>query len=163
MDPGIRRRIFCLLLKEVHQVTDSLLVHAALLTGCEQTWLEEKLRQARELTFQREGRRETFQHRRCQALFNLYSLHDRIRESINPAERADLFRQLEKETRRLNRAKEALRRVSRRPSHREIASLLGLPKGTVDSGLYYLNQSLNFAAEERPIMRSPEAGLEPRR
>lgn len=145
-EPGIRRRILYLLLREVHQVSEPLLVHVALLTGYDISWLEEKLEEARNLTLQRVARKQMFRHRRCLALFNLYCLHEEIRECVEGEERTVLLDRIQRETERLNRAEEGIRRVPRGPSHREIANILGLPKGTVDSGLYYLSRSLGGTA-----------------
>jgi DNA-directed RNA polymerase specialized sigma24 family protein len=45
------------------------------------------------------------------------------------------------EEQRLSNMLDEIAHVRLCPTHRDIADVLGIPKGTVDSGLYYLKES----------------------
>ena len=59
-------------------------------------------------------------------------------------ERAAVYRkQLETAEQRIEKANRDIRSTSILPTHRDIAEVLGLSKGSIDSGLYYLRQALD--------------------
>ncbi len=74
-------------------------------------------------------------------------LETELRCETDPDRRQALQARLQKATRRMRTAMERMARVGLAPTNREIAEVLGIPKGTVDSGLYFLKRKLAAAVE----------------
>jgi hypothetical protein len=138
-----RKRIYCLLLRTAHTVSPGLIAQAALLTGCDAEWLADRVEEARQISFHRDGRRRMFIHRRRAALFALHCIQAELEICTIPAEKARLMVKLNRESETLRRSRTNLNHVLRGPTHQEIANILGIPKGTVDSGFYYLHHALD--------------------
>jgi DNA-directed RNA polymerase specialized sigma24 family protein len=90
----------------------------------------------------REKRLETFRERRNRA-FALARLLESEAAVEPDGERRDALRSsIARARRRMASAMERMARVGIAPTNREIAIVLGVPKGTVDSGLYWLKRKL---------------------
>ncbi len=76
----------------------------------------------------------------CRMLHTEYALHQISYYNVSGMPKAALQRQLSQLRERLGRVNHALRRVSQYPPNSVIADLLGIPKGTVDSSLYFLRK-----------------------
>ena len=61
---------------------------------------------------------------------------------MDPLRTEKLRAGLSRARRRMRLAMNRMARVGLAPTNREIASVLGVPKGTVDSGLYWLKKKL---------------------
>ena len=69
-------------------------------------------------------------------------LQDRLRREVEPAARELLEKRLEKARYKIERISRKLAVKNIRITHRDIADVLNIPKGTVDSSLYYLKRTL---------------------
>lgn len=141
-DPSCRRRVLLLALKSAFRMTDSLLERLAVLTGYDLPWIcglidELKLR----VRAQRE-RAARLSQRRNACYFRIYCLQEQLRLAAEEPVRAELTRQMLVEKDRLIAILKELAHIPLSPTHRDIAEVLGIPKGTVDSSLYYLKESL---------------------
>jgi len=141
-DPCIRKRLLMLVLREAERLNESLLCHVLTLTGIERQWLMEKIEMVRMLSFQQEGRRNTCRHRRNSALFNICCLQEELTATPDLRERIPLEERLARERRNLSGAEKSLRRIPVSPTHRQLAEILDIPKGTVDSGLFFISRLL---------------------
>jgi len=90
----------------------------------------------------REARLETFRCRRNKAFSQARLLEVEMKSEIDPLQNETLRAGLSKARRRMRLAMKRMARVGLAPTNREIASVLGVPKGTVDSGLYWLKKKL---------------------
>ena len=90
----------------------------------------------------REARLETFRHRRNRAFAHARLLEAELKTEIEPERVAILTCTLSRTRRRMRLAMTRMARVGLSPTNREIAAVLGVPKGTVDSGLYWLKRKL---------------------
>lgn len=140
---GLRNRLLFLLLLDAKYVSERHVQVISRLTGYTVYWLEEKLEKARQLLINREQKLKAYRNRQYSALFELYHIQERLLDCLDPEEREVLSGQLEHISIKVRKAEEGIRKNSRGPSHREIAEILQVPKGTVDSGLYYLRKKLS--------------------
>jgi len=77
------------------------------------------------------------------ALRRVFALIDQLDDQrITPDEDAEIRRRLEAANRCLAAALQRMARVRRDPTNREVAGALGIPKGTVDCGLFQLKHRL---------------------
>ncbi len=137
---GLKKRLLLLLLRESSRISESLLAHFTAITGYKREWIENKVEEVRKITFQLEGRRNICRHHRNQALFNSCCIHEELTYETEPEKREILLNKLDREKQNLRKSEESLNKIPKSPTHLQIAHVLGIPKGTVDSGLHYINK-----------------------
>ena len=91
----------------------------------------------------REIRLETFRDRRNRAFARARILEAEIQTEIDPQRKEAILTALDRSRRRMKAAMERMACVSIAPTNMQIAQVLGVPKGTVDSGLYWLKRKLS--------------------
>jgi DNA-directed RNA polymerase specialized sigma24 family protein len=91
----------------------------------------------------RETRLATFRHRRNRAFASIELIETELVTEIDQERRERLQTDLAKARRRMRLASDRMAKVGVAPTNREIARVLGVPKGTVDSGLYWLKRKLS--------------------
>ncbi|MGA2973687.1 MAG: hypothetical protein ABSF77_00075 [Spirochaetia bacterium] len=96
----------------------------------------------REVRSDREARLETFRCRRNKAFSRARLLETELQHESDPRRRDMLDAALARARRRMRSAVQRMARVGLAPTNLEIARALGVPKGTVDSGLYWLKRKL---------------------
>lgn len=141
LSPGEAQRLLCLALKSRGAFAAGTLESLATMVGCEPTWLEERYHELRLFTEQIRAKRERLRIRRDRAWFRLRCLETRILEAV-PPERPALREQRARWHHRYERARSLLERTPSGPTHAQIADVLGLKKGTVDSSIYKVRQEL---------------------
>jgi DNA-directed RNA polymerase specialized sigma24 family protein len=90
----------------------------------------------------RENRHEMFRCRRNKAYAAIRLLETELAGEVEPANRQSLEDALGRMRRRMSAAMQRMSRVGLAPTNLEISRALGVPKGTVDSGLYWLKRKL---------------------
>ncbi len=146
-DPIVARRVLLLFLKASQEAGETTVRRIAQLTGTSTDWLVGKTAELHEKLEHRRERRAAMRKRRDQAFFRLHFFETRLRIETDRDQRIRLARLINLERVHLENARRALSRVPVCPTHRDIADVLGIPKGSVDSGLYYLRRTLHAAGE----------------
>ena len=93
--------------------------------------------------FGNERRLKLLRERRNKAYYRIRYLDIKLDTAYDPGEAEKLKRQLIRVRRTMRLAMESLSGVKLTPSNQQIASVLGIPKGTVDSSLYWLKKKLS--------------------
>ena len=75
--------------------------------------------------------------RNCQ-FCRLFQLHQKLHYEADNAEKEVITARIEKTKSRICKLNRILKSITQMPAHRDIAEIMGIPKGSVDSGLYYL-------------------------
>jgi DNA-directed RNA polymerase specialized sigma24 family protein len=96
----------------------------------------------REMRAARENRYEMFCGRRNKAFAAIRLLETELHDEVDPAKRASTEQSLARMRRRMSSSMQRMSRVGLAPTNLEISRVLGVPKGTVDSGLYWLKRKL---------------------
>jgi len=78
-------------------------------------------------------------HNRC--FFHFHMLQLRLRQCTDDRNREALELKLEKMKVRLRRSADRIHHIHVHPTNQEISEVLKIPKGTIDSGIYYLRNS----------------------
>jgi len=141
---GQGRRLIHLSLKMVERLGEAEYRRVAAASGCDPDWLVGCWHQLREGCGAQRERRRSIQERRDRAWFKIRCLQYRLRLVLEDEERAAAVRQLAMWRRRYEHARRVLARMHDGPSHAEIARVLKLnvPKGTVDSSVFYGKREL---------------------
>jgi|WetSurMetagenome_2_1015567.scaffolds.fasta_scaffold172571_2 DNA-directed RNA polymerase specialized sigma24 family protein len=151
VSPSDKRNLLLLALKCLRSAPPERLSSIAAVAGMSPERLGGILAWLRGKSAPREMRLESFRVRRNRAYSQAILLETELREEVDPGRRADIQKRLCGARRRMRTAVARMSRVHCGPTNREIAEALGLPKGTVDSGLYWLKRKL--AAVYDPVDR----------
>ncbi len=147
---GQRRRFLFLILKTSPQLSEELLDHISLVTGYEKEYLTSCIDELHKKIDLRMDRHRRIWNKRNKYFFRVHFLQDSLIVECNKKKREKLMKQLEETHTRLTKISRIINRLSTAPTHREISEVLGVPKGTIDSGLYYLRRDFRrcFGEEE---------------
>lgn len=136
------RRMVILAMKAAVLVSDAQLDELARVTGYHEHRLRECRDELRRLVGRRDRRRTELRARRNDAFFQVRLAQDELATTPEEHRRAVVRRELERQNRRLLNARRELARVPAVPTNGEIAVVLGIPKGTIDSALHYMKHRL---------------------
>lgn len=142
VSPTTCRRLLFLTLRASERLTQESCRRIAALTGCDEAWLTDRWQELRALYERRRIRRLDAERIRDRAWFRIRCAETRLRSAVDEDEREACRAECARWQVRLDRARDAIQRIPMGPTHKEIATVLGLPKGTVDSGVYKLRQEL---------------------
>lgn len=138
---GASKRIMILALKAAPIISDVQLSEVARITGYSLDWLKECCVELRAHVARRESRRAELRLRRNDAFFRVRMAQDELFTTIEPRRRDRLHREIERQNHRLSKARRELSRVPAVPTNAELAGIIGLPKGTIDSALHQLKHA----------------------
>ncbi len=141
--PADRRNLLILGLKCVRSLTAGGMAVLSHLTAVP---MPDLARHAASLSMRlepREKRLEAFRQRRNRAFSRAQTLEAELFEEIDMEKREALLDRLSMTRTRMKSAITRMSRIMLNPTNREIAEVLGIPKGTVDSGLYWLKRKLS--------------------
>jgi hypothetical protein len=141
-DPSFGRRFVYLVLRNAMLVDDTLIEHAAKLSGMDFNHLLGCTTELRQMIAKRKSRYLAMAARRD-------SLYARIQQLTIQLDRESERDRLRKCRRQIEFAREGhdkivnlLKSVSFLPTHKDIGEVLGVPKGSIDSGLYYIRKEI---------------------
>ena len=145
-----RRRLLYGVLKTGHRLEERQLAAAAQALGCELPRLRlliERLRRGRASAHRR---MHLLRERRNRAFAQLQLWSTAAHQDVDGTRRAQAAKRAARHRRAVEAAQSELSRVRVAPSNREIAAVLGIPKGTVDTGLYWLQRqtAADYAAAD---------------
>jgi hypothetical protein len=137
-----RRRLLLVALKNVHSLPDESLGPLSLLTGVPEAWLASTVDRLRQRLFARQVRLHALYARRNRIFSTLLREEQALVWETEAERRADLLLRVEALRERLRRSRGRIRRVALCPTNREIAALTRIPKGSVDTSIYWLRRRL---------------------
>ncbi|TVR90637.1 MAG: hypothetical protein EA428_07810 [Spirochaetaceae bacterium] len=136
------RRLLLLGMKAADYLEPHHLEKLAILTGYRYEYLFQCWTELRERTFCRRRRLALLQHRRNRAYLQLRCLEIQMSASNDEKTRQRYVRQTQLQRERLRAVVALIERVPRTPTNRDLSAVLGIPKGSIDSGLYALRGAL---------------------
>jgi RNA polymerase sigma factor (sigma-70 family) len=137
-----RRNLLLLGLKCARFLTPERIHGLSVLTGMPHDDLQRHVEALKARIEPRQKRLERFCGRRNRAYSQAVMLETEMAEETDPERRKALGERISKMRKRMKGAMRRMSRIMLNPSNRDIAEELGLPKGTVDSGLYWLKRKL---------------------
>jgi RNA polymerase sigma factor (sigma-70 family) len=138
-----RRNFLFLLLKCSRSMDPAGAGPLAALAGVTMSHLLDTVSALKDMRGSRERRLEAFRCRRNRAFTKIRLVETELKVEADPMRLAALRETLRTARRRMESAAHKMARVGLSPTNREIAAVLGVPKGTVDSGLYWLKRKLS--------------------
>jgi DNA-directed RNA polymerase specialized sigma24 family protein len=137
-----RRNFLFLALKCARTISPDNAAALAALSGVDEGRVLRLSASLRDMRAPRELRLELFRSRRNRAFAQSRLLETELQSEVENERIALLRASLARARRRMRAAMARMARVKLAPTNCEIAQVMGVPKGTVDSGLYWLKRKL---------------------
>ncbi|UCF95805.1 MAG: hypothetical protein JSV89_11530 [Spirochaetaceae bacterium] len=141
-DTTWRRRILFLALKNARQLDEAGVAWISDLTGIGQDHLIGMIERLRASLYKRELRLHKLYYRQNRAFTKILLLQQELLWEVDPGRKVELALSLCDLRKTLHGLQGRIRRVRLHPSNRQIAELLQIPKGTVDTSLFWLRRQL---------------------
>lgn len=141
LDEATRKRILCLFMRAAEHADEKQVKRVADITGYDADWISHCVATLHAMLESKRSRSRAYRTRRDHAFFRARVIRDKLAEEKDPVRRSRLARTLQEERRRFDRVTRKMARSPVEPTHREIAEVLGIPKGTVDSALHYIRRA----------------------
>ena len=143
-----RKRLLFLVLVDSPNISDEEMNRFSQLTGYEYEWLLFLKDTLNNRLFKRNERLTRLREKRNNTYMKFLYKQSQLREEADPEKRSILTSQINRLKKRLDDTRFEISRVPCRPTHAEVAELLKVPKGTVDSGLHYFRKKYKSAVAE---------------
>jgi hypothetical protein len=137
-----RRRFLLLLLKNMQLLDARELEAGSLLCNCPADELARLTTRLKEKLARKEKRLAALRSRRNRAFVKLSLLEEELSAAAAAAEKQRLRAGIARARATLRLAQQRLARTPRCPTNRDLAEVLNLPKGTVDTSLFWLKKKL---------------------
>ena len=137
---ALKNRLIYLYLKCAWDSDDSKTLRIAEMTGVSADWLAAATAQSLRFLEAERCRYERLSSRRDRTWGRLCLLEGRLREELDPLARQSINDAVSREKGKLDRVRAEIRAFKPIVPNAVVARVLGVPKGTVDSGLYYLKK-----------------------
>lgn len=139
---SMKRRVTILALKNSRLLTDDIINNLSGILGVSSKWLTDKKEELNSICQERLKNREYLMIR-CNRLFiDITKDQDKLNKELDKNKKKEILFKLEEKKNRLHKLQETLTKRSYGPRNEEIAKLLKIPKGTVDSSLFYIKKML---------------------
>lgn len=134
------RKLLLLSMKAAYDLEDRTIERIAQTIGMHQEVLFHLVEITRVTLLKKEERFRTLQEKRSKLYFRIYSLQKEIDLCSNVQVKENLKRRLFRLRYYFQKLQRKLSHRYLSPSHQKVAEILGIPKGSIDSTLYYLKK-----------------------
>jgi hypothetical protein len=137
-----RKRFLFFIAKKAKDLTLDDLELVSQLTDYKQNWLHDKMFELKRNLKQREKRLNLYIERKNKLFLKVILLERKIFKESDSTQKQILHKKLKKINKHYTSILKKINKISLSPSHREIAQVLDVPKGTIDTSLYKLKYLL---------------------
>jgi DNA-directed RNA polymerase specialized sigma24 family protein len=146
--PSARKWFLVWMLKHSRRLEPADIALIARLSGYPEEWVKEKAERLAALVQKQEARLEKLRQRRNRLFVKARVLEMRIKRELDEEAKASLLQDLKKKRTSLRKALQGISRLTLTPSHRLLAEVTGIPKGTVDTVIARLRRLLENRTEQ---------------
>ncbi len=137
----IRKRLLYIYLIESDHIDERIKEGIIRITGYKRKWLETCSEKLKEKVERRLNRIKLIKTRRNTAFLESHILQEKCSFAENNNEKEELKDQINKLRKRIDQMNKDISKAIVRPTHKDIADILQIPKGSIDSGIYYIKNS----------------------
>jgi archaellum component FlaC len=137
----IRKRLLYIYLIESDHIDERIKEGIIRITGYKRKWLETCSEKLKEKVERRLNRIKLIKTRRNTAFLEFHILQEKCSFAENNNEKEELKDQINKLRKRIDQMNKDISKAIVRPTHKDIADILQIPKGSIDSGIYYIKNS----------------------
>lgn len=139
--PVHSKRLLFLAMKGSMEIDDHITECIAIITGYEKNWLYNCILRLKLGMEKKRKRLELLRKKRNWYFTRIFIIHSILIIEKDPLRRNKLFSTLREFKTYMRSTLEEIAKIPIAPTHQEIADVLGIPKGSVDSGLYYVKNA----------------------
>ncbi|MBN1647793.1 MAG: hypothetical protein JW874_07160 [Spirochaetales bacterium] len=149
MSESFRKRYLYLVLKNTGRINSEMKEKSCQMLDMEPEQLDTMMDRLNHGIEKRLKRFNMLSERRNLYVSRIFEYQKRLLNEDCPTEKNRLRNQLMILKKRLGRTNNEISRVQTSPTYREISEILDVPKGSVDSGIYYLRNRLEGLSEKK--------------
>ncbi len=154
-----KQRFIFLILREAEYLDHCLIENIVTATGVNRKWLMNCVVRLKERIEIRRRRLETLRSKRNYWFYRYYLLQIRIADTYEIETRRKLLEELELIRQKFHRAAERVIRLHTHPTNLDIAQVLNIPKGSIDSGIHYVMRKYHqLQSQSEPEHSEPLSG-----
>lgn len=139
---SIKRRVVYAFLKQAEHCCDKVIDYISYVTGYCADWLSQCVTSLREKLRDRSSVFSLYYERKNRAFYHLNLLKQRYETTPCNQEKKIISKRIERQIGIIRRCRTRLEYIRRNSTNLEIAETMGVSKGSVDSGLFYLKKTL---------------------
>ena len=136
-DKTLKKRILLLILKNINNIRETEIPAIAEILNCDKEWLYDTFSKINQKIENKIKRKKLFEERRNRHFCRLYYFHERLSDSEIAEERKEYSLVITKTKLYISKLTKKIDMISTEPTHKDIAEIMNIPKGSVDSGLFY--------------------------
>ena len=138
----LKKRFLLLVLKNINNIKEAEIPAIAEILNRDKEWLYEAFAKINQKIENKLKRKKLLEERRNRHFCRLYLLHEFLSDSETSEEKKRYSLAIIKIKSYINKLTEKLNVITTEPTHKDIAEVMNIPKGSVDSGLFYFKLSL---------------------
>ena len=137
----IKKRLLYIYLIEADYLDERIKNGIIRITGYKKKWIETCSEKLKEKVDRRLTRIRLIENRRNSAFFEFHLLQEKCSFAENKSEKEKLEDQIKKLRKKINYMNRDISNAITRPTHKDISDVLQVPKGSIDSGIFYIKNS----------------------
>ncbi|MCK5673506.1 MAG: hypothetical protein KAH95_09025 [Spirochaetales bacterium] len=137
----IKQRILYIYLIEANYMDERLKDSIIQITGYKRKWLDTCADKLKTKVERRLDRIRNIRNRRNSAFFKFHILQEKISFAENDNEKNKLKEEISKLRKKIYKMNMIISKAPTRPTHKDIADVLKIPRGSIDSGIHYIKTS----------------------
>lgn len=141
------KKLLILSLKNALYLTDAQIEFISEVTGTESGKLFSMIQHIRTDLQECKNRTKILREKRNRHYVRILSCERRLADIDDEGEKSRLVYKLKREKNGLMSTVNQMKQIRNAPTHKDIAHLLNIPKGSIDSGIFYLRRALNDYSE----------------
>ncbi|MCL2293965.1 MAG: hypothetical protein FWC36_03770 [Spirochaetes bacterium] len=134
----LKKRVLFLVLKNISIVKEAEIPAIAEILGCGIEWLYEIIFKIRQKLEKKIKRKQLLEGIRNKYFCKLYQFHEFLSDAEVAEEKEKYYAEINKIKSRISIVTEKISMVETEPNHKDIAEVMNVPTGSVNSGLFYL-------------------------
>ncbi|MCL2481079.1 MAG: hypothetical protein FWF38_05165 [Spirochaetaceae bacterium] len=140
----LKKRILLLILKNMNNIKETELPDIAEILNCDKEWFYEAFSKINKKIENKIKRKKLLEERRNRYFCRLYHFHELLSSTEIVEEKNKYSLVIAKIKFYINNITEKIDAMTIEPTHKDIAEIMHIPKGSVDSGLFYFKLYLEY-------------------
>jgi hypothetical protein len=137
----VKQRILYIYLIEANFIDERLKEGIIRITGYKKKWIDLCTEELKLRVQKRLDRIRIIRDRRNSAFFKFHLLQEKISFAEDENEKLELKEEISKLKQKIYKMNMTISKAPTRPTHKDIAEILGIPRGSIDSGIHYIKSS----------------------